>query len=375
MVTQISPEGALTPRWYSRPLIQWALIVLAIGLLMFAYHYLAYLAEGHRKHVAEPLINELTGAFTAGLLFFPILRLVRRYPLHRSDWWRVVPVYLAGLVAFGIAATSLMWLLREILYPLLGRGDFDYGIMPLRYLMEFPLQVIIFSIMVGAIHGADAFRAARERQIHAAQLEASLARAELRSLRFQLQPHFLFNALNTVSSTMYRDPNAADEILDRLAELLRASLNTARTDEVPLADELEILDNYLAVLDARFGDRLTVEIDIAADAQRALVPSMLLQPLVENAIRHGSLEQSGRGRVWIRSSIDGEELSLLVEDDGPGSAVDNPMTTNGLGLSATADRLRLLHGDACRFETENLPRGGFRVAITLPFRVEGEQSS
>jgi signal transduction histidine kinase len=358
-----------------RGLAIWLAAVAVPGLLLFLYHYLAVLAVGGRENPLNPFISELTGALVGGLLFFPIRALVRRWPLTRSDWPRRLPVYLLALPAAGALATTMMWGLRSALYPLAGLGAYDYGVMPLRYLMELPLQAIWLSGLVGGLHAWYALAAARARELRAAQLEGSLARAQLRNLRLQLQPHFLFNALNTISATMYDDPRAADEMLDQLAELLRASLRTAQTDEVPLAEELAVLDRYLAILRARFGDRLAVTIDVEAGTADALVPSMILQPLVENAVRHGNLEgaeRAGRGAVAVRARHAGCHLVLEVEDDGPGTGAQRPdRSGNGLGLAGTAERLRLLYGEDQSFAAGDAGEGkarGFRVRASFPLR-------
>lgn len=350
----------------------WLGAVLALGLLQFCYHHLGVLADGGREPFARPLINEMTGAVVGGILFFPTLALVRRLPLTRGRWGRRLPVYLGFFLLFGPAATTMMWGSRLLLYPLAGLGHFDYGVMPLRYLMELPMQAIAFSVMVGAIHAVDAFRAAREREVRAAMLSSHLARAQLKGLRLQLQPHFLFNALNTVSSTMYTDPAAADEILDRLAELLRASLRTAQEDEVSLTTELEVLEHYLAIMSARFGDRLRIRKDVDPDCLQALVPSMILQPLVENAVRHGGVTHAGSGSIEVRARRDVEALVLEVENDGAGvAAVAAESGRSGFGLEATAERLRLLYGDAQRF-TAGRGGSGFLVRVTLPFHAVRE---
>jgi two-component system LytT family sensor kinase len=252
--------------------------------------------------------------------------------------------------------------------------------------MELPMQVIWISILVAAIHGFAALDAARARELRAARLESSLARSQLRNLRLQLQPHFLFNALHTVSAAMYDDPAAADEMLDQLAELLRASLRTAQSDEVPLGEELALLDRYLAIQRARFGDRLTVSIQVEPGAGSLLVPSLLLQPLVENAIRHGNAERAGRGAIAVRAHREDGRLVLEVEDDGPGAvtvpaagAAAGPVppgkrtaaAATGIGLAATAERLQLLYGDAQTFSAGAGPAGGFLVRAALPARHAG----
>lgn len=343
--------------------LKWLGIVGAIGLLLFFRYYLAALADGVDIPFLKPFITEITGAFGGGLLFFPVRWLTRKYPLSRP---RRLPAYLGAMLVVSAVHTTLNWALRAALFPLAGFGGYDYGIIPLRYAMELPGDVVVFWVMVVALYGAGRLRAAREQEVRSAQLQSSLARAELRSLRLQLQPHFLFNALNTISATMYDDPAAADEMLDRLSELLRASLRTAQTDEVPLRAELEVLDAYLAIMRARFGDRLRVDLDVEPGVRDALVPSMILQPLVENAIRHGNVECVGHGHVALRAARHDGGLRLEVEDDGPGSP--DEVLDKGLGLSATAERLQLLYGGDAGFAAGNVAGGGFRVTARLPFK-------
>ncbi|MFY9826613.1 MAG: histidine kinase [Thermoanaerobaculia bacterium] len=360
----------------ARGLLLWLGVVAGVGLLLFAYHYLEVVASRGSRPMMEPFINEMTGALVGGVLFFPAKRLVRRLPLQRSNWARRLPVYVLAVLGLGPLATTLIWGARSVLYPLAGLGSYDYGAMPVRYFMELPLQVIWLTGVFAAVHAYDALEAARVRELRAAQLEGSLALAQLRNLRLQLQPHFLFNALNTISATMYDDPAAADEMLDQLAELLRASLRTAQSDEVPLSEELALLDRYLALLHARFGSRLEVDLQLDPAAAGALVPSLLLQPLVENAVRHGNAERAGRGAVAVRARREADTLILEVEDDGPGETERHPERREpGLGLAATAERLKLLYGEAQTFSAGNGERGGFLVRACLPFRTLGDATA
>jgi two-component system LytT family sensor kinase len=382
-----SPAGPEASRRASRRrgAALWLAVVGVGGLLLFLYHYLAALANRQAEPALAPFIEELTGAVVGGALFFPVRRLVRRLPLTAATWPRRLPIYLAALAACGATATTLMWGLRALLFPLAGLGPYDYGVMPLRYLMELPMQVIWFAAIVAALHLSYALAEARARELRAARVESSLARTQLRNLRLQLQPHFLFNALHTISAAMYEDPTAADEMLEQLAELLRSSLRTVQSDEVPLAEELALLERYLAIQRARFGDRLTVSIEIEEGAALFLVPSMSLQPLVENAIRHGNAERLGHGAVTVRATTAAGRLVLEVEDDG--NAADLPATAPasprqrrgtlaqrdgdaGLGLAATAERLQLLYGEAQTFTAGRRADGcGFLVRATLPLRL------
>jgi two-component system, LytTR family, sensor kinase len=358
-------RSLLTPRGW----LVWAGAVLTWGTLLFLYRYLGGLADGEREPFLPTLINEMTGGFAGGLMYFPARVLVRRLPLSTSTWTRRLPVYAAAATAGGIAMTSLMWALRSAIYPIAGLGRYDYGAMPLRYFMEFPVELIVLAGMIFALHAFEKFRDAQARQVRAAELERALAQAQLRTLRLQLQPHFLFNALNTISSTMYRDPAAADDMMAQLAELLRASLRTTQTDEVSLSAELEVLGAYLALVRARFGDKLRVAIRAGDGTHSALVPSMMLQPLVENAVRHGRASVSGEGEIAIAARRDGDRLVVTVEDDGPGAQEGDGQ--GGFGLSATADRLALLYGDRQQFAAANRPGGGFAVTAVLPYRTSG----
>jgi signal transduction histidine kinase len=199
-----------------------------------------------------------------------------------------------------------------------------------------------------------------------------LAEAQLHSLRLQLQPHFLFNTLNTITALITPEPRAAERMVAGLSELLRASLRLADEQEVPLARELDHLRLYVDIQQTRFGDRLAVAMDVDPAVRSALVPSLLLQPLVENAIRHGITPRASGGRISVRASRDADELRLEVRDDGVGAAThDGLLAREGVGLTNTRERLRRLHGARHRFAYESRVGSGFAVRIAVPFRTEG----
>ncbi|HEV8630129.1 MAG TPA: histidine kinase [Thermoanaerobaculia bacterium] len=352
-----------------RAFAAWLLVVVGLGLLSFTRFWLDDLVNHTGRSALEPFVCEMTAMFGAGVLFLPLRAFVRRRPLVAGTLGGRLPLYLSVLLVLSAVHTSLNWASRSALYPLAGLGRYDYGAMPLRYAMEFPYDALAFAFAVAALHVLARLRQAREQALRAARLESSLARASLRSLRLQLQPHFLFNALHTVSATMYEDAAAADEMLDALAELLRASLRTVQTDEVPLDEELATLDRYLQLMRARFGDRLQVEVAVDPAVRGALVPSLLLQPLVENAVRHGGAELSGCGRVRVRAWGEEDELRVEVADDGPGCPAGRDPLATGLGLGATAERLQLLYGDRQHLQAGNVAAGGFLVSVRLPRRT------
>jgi signal transduction histidine kinase len=337
------------------------------GALRFTYMYFDDVARRETGTLVRRAIEESTGAYTAAVLFVAVVAFVWRYPLDRPGWRSRVSAHVAGLVAYSVAHTTLMFVTRTVIFRLLGMGSYDYGYMPARYVMEFGEDAISYASFVAIITLYRYYQVTRQREVRTAQLERGLAQAELRNLRLQLQPHFLFNALNTISSTMYDDPRSADRMIGQLSQLLRLSLRTSHAQEVPLREELEVLGCYVGLMTARFGSRLRVNIVVTPDVADALVPSLLLQPLVENAIRHGNASRASGGSIEVRVERAGASLLLSVRDDGPGAPAGTDVFATGIGLSATRDRLRLLYGGNHQFQAENRGRG-FAVDIALPLR-------
>ncbi len=230
------------------------------------------------------------------------------------------------------------------------------------------LNLLIFAMTAGALHATFYYRDLRQRQLRESELRARLARAELSSLRAQLQPHFLFNALHTVSALMVSDVAAAQGVVTALGDLLRASLDHTARQEISLRDELAFVGRYLDVQRARFRSRLSVEITVGDDLLDALVPSLVLQPLVENAIRH-ALEPSTTGvHIGIGAERRGDDLTLVVRNDG--IARDHvSTTTRGIGLANLDARLRQLYGPSHTLRAAPNGRGEFVVTLSLPFHT------
>jgi LytS/YehU family sensor histidine kinase len=236
--------------------------------------------------------------------------------------------------------------------------------MPARFFLEFPSDVMLFSITV-------AISTLYHRQVRAAELEKKLAQAQLHNLRLQLQPHFLFNTLNTISAVMYEDVAAADRMLARLSDLLRLSLEQGGEQEVTLERELEFLRLYVETMQARFEERLTVEVDAPAELRGALVPPLVLQPLVENSIRHGADPASSEIAVTVRAHRENGTLHMQVRDHGPGlNQTPANALTGGIGLANTAERLQRLYGVAGRLALANAEGGGLVVTLEVPFHAD-----
>jgi len=343
-------------------LLAWMGLCSAIGLLNADHFYLSEAANGRSGVFLPLLVEELTGAWTAGvliLLLVVVMRRIRQLPYRGQRY----ASHLIVLLVFSLAHTSLIWATRLMLFPALGLGHYDYGVMAWRYPMEFPSDVIVYTLTACVTWLADHYRANRVRELHAAQLESALADARLEALRLQLNPHFLFNALNAVSAIMYEQPRAADEMLARIGDLLRATLQ-AQAQEHRLVDELQLLTLYLDIQRVRFGERLQVRLDIAPGLDALQVPFLVLQPLVENAIEHAG--GAPIHRVDIHATA-GRQLQLRVyNQDGPGDATHRG---HGIGLGNILARLHHLYGDQAGLALEAIPDGGTQVRLWLPLRT------
>ena len=311
--------------------------------------------------------------------------LVRNDPASRAaraDWWRdrremfrYAPLHAgrdhergfgAGPFRGGStppAPTGVSGLLRH--WAFLSSFWPPFGTAILRVNFSAALYLIIAAVA----HAIGYYRSAKDRQAQALALTAGLNRAKLDALRLQLHPHFLFNTLNAISTLVHRSPDAADELIADLSELLRLSLQTA-DHEVPLSRELELLDCYLAIEQTRLGDRLKIVRDIDPAVRAALVPTFVLQPLAENAIRHGLEPRKEIGTLTISAHRVDDALRIVVADDGVGiGALAGSAPRRGVGLANTEERLRTLHGPAARLEIAAPESGGVAVALILPLRT------
>lgn len=365
--------GETKERWEGLSRKAWLVLFLyftATGLLKFGYKYLDEFARGRTEPAMVPFLEEMTGVY-AGLALLPlVIPLARRFPFRRGRWLKPLGAHFLIATGFSLADTTLMAVSRNFVFPLLGQGAYDYGAMSWRYPMEYCNHLLGYSILVSVVFLFDQYRDSQRRQIATARLESKLAQAQLGNLRLQLQPHFLFNALNTISTVMYEDARAADEMIARLSDLLRLTLASSQAQEVPLADELEILDRYIQIMRARFEDRLTVSVDVERGAETALVPQLILQPLVENSIRHGVDPATSTVRVSVQARRENGSLRLEVRDRGPGIEGGREAAMGkGIGLTNTAERLGHLYGAGQRLDIGNDPEGGLVVTVELPFHT------
>jgi two-component system LytT family sensor kinase len=323
--------------------------------------YSAYVKQPWRPQMAAAL----TDWYIWGLLAPAILALGRRFPLVRGRLSHTVPV----LFVAGVVVTALKIVIRYEVGKLLP------GIPTLQVrglvLTQLHLNFATYWVILGIGAAFEYYGKYRERELRASQLESRLAQAQLDVLRMQLQPHFLFNTLHTISAFMQEgEIDAADRMISRLSDLLRLALDSVHTQEVPLRQEVEFLQRYLDIQQIRFQDQLHVAVDIADDTLDARVPSLILQPLVENAIKHGITPRAAGGHVSIRAHRDDGMLHVEVRDDGPGfaaDAVDRGTGDQRVGLANTRARLEQLYGSRHRLTLRDAAEGGAVVELVLPF--------
>ena|SRR5687768_13170309 len=304
-----------------------------------------------------------------------VFRLAARFRLDQPRWGRAVALH---LVAGTLVSLVHLVITAVLYYYTITHGRIPSAFIQVRNIVDAYLVVDImtYCAVVGAWYMLDFARRTREREVtalrleaRAASLESQMTEARLDALRMELNPHFLFNALNAVAGLVRRgDTPAAVTMLARLGDLLRLTLERQLSHEVPLARELELLDLYLEIERARFPDRLTVAIDVPPHVRAALVPTFILQPIVENAIRHGIAPFSAPGTVRIRASRDGDQLTLEVADTGPGFRQTRP--GSGVGLANTRARLGQLYNGTASLATGNAGDSGAVVTARLPWRSE-----
>jgi two-component system, LytTR family, sensor kinase len=341
-----------------------------------AFQYVAFFSQ-------QPTSIWIFLSLNAGYWYFwallapVVIWLSRRFPIDRDSWSRSLPIHLISIFVVTFAHILLSESVKSGLVAsgwMGGEWENKYSYwssVKAYYFKNFDWEMMTYWAIVGGYYAFSYSRQAQDRTLRASQLEARLAEAQLQALQRQLHPHFLFNTLNAISALMHRDVEAADQMLAKLSDLLRMALDQRGGQEVTLKDELEFLQKYLEIEEARFGDRLSVAFDIAPETLDAQVPNLLLQPLVENSVRHAVAVRIEPGRIEIRARHLGETLELVVSDNGPGmppSRLTSP--GKGVGLANTRSRLERLYGANHQLLFSEPPGGGLMVTITIPFKAD-----
>jgi two-component system, LytTR family, sensor kinase len=359
----IEPER----RW-SRWLIAACLAALALlmSLVEVGQVYLRSTIGGPPVRWVEQTLNGLPfWLLLAALTPLPAV-FARRWPLDRAPRGKALAMHLVGVAVFVLGHALAVACINALRFGL--RFPFASGFTKVLSFSSI-VDLLIYAVIVGVTDALRFQSESRDRERQAASLRASLADARLAGLRAQVNPHMLFNTLNAVSVlAMKGEHTAVVRVLGLLSDLLRACLDETRGHEAALADELRLVESYLEIQRIRFADRLNVALDIAADTPEARVPTMVLQPLVENAVTHGLASHAGPGSIAIHAHRDGGRLELRIEDSGPGFG-SSPHRGGGVGLSTVRSRLELLYGDQQQLTIGTSPLGGAAVTVSLPYRT------
>ena len=348
-----------------------------VGLFFFSQALTQKLSTHDPTPWWHYLVSWLVGVYTSAFLTPVILWLGRHFPIERRNWPRRIALHLLLSIAFSF--TQLAW--ESAILPLIGVFPaFMKGFVQtffVVFMLGFHGNITTYFTLLGMQYGWRYYRKYQERErealrleLDASELRTQLMRAQLSALKMQLQPHFLFNTLNAIMVLVRQQKGRqAEETLARLSDLLRCVLDDVEAQEVPLRREVEYLQLYLSIEQVRFQDRLKVEILADPAILDAAVPHMGLQPIVENAIRHGIGRSSVAGRIQISAArVDGQ-LLVKVQDDGPGLPAAGLVQGRGIGLANTRARLQQLYGDAAQLTVENVELGGALVTMVLPYHL------
>jgi two-component system LytT family sensor kinase len=321
-----------------------------------------------------PLLrSSLADWWSWGLLVPVIIAIDRRLPFALNNLGKRLTVHIAIGLLTTLVYSYVSAMLQVILQVMPWSSAFGFG--PLSEAMKggFLWDLLVYLLVVGGWQAVQYSQHYLASQLRLERMERNFSEARLNALRMQLDPHFLFNALNTISSLVVSQPKLARGMIEQLGDLLRLSLESGRRQQVRLSEELEFLGHYLAIQKTRFGDSLNVVIDVSAPAREAMVPSLILQPLVENAVRHGLSPRPGGGTVWVTATIDQSVLYITVEDDGVGLGENWTEDRAGLGLGVTRERIAMLHptlGAGLLIGARD--DGGTRVRVSIPTGVAEE---
>ena len=360
---------------------QWQIIVWGFfgwtlfGVFFALQNYVNAAYLGQSALFSRILIIWLTCGYAWALLTPAVIYLAQTFPLRRGNLFKNLPLHLFAAAAAAALHLSIYILIQQIFFPNPRNTLSFWQTFQGLSVAEFHVDLLTYWILVGIWHLREINRQNIEREretarmlLQTSQLETNLTQARLDALKMQIHPHFLFNTLNSISVLMRGgDAEAADKMLVRLSELLRAALKTEGKQEVLLKDELEFLRGYLEIEQVRFQDRLKIDFAVENETLNAKVPNLILQPIVENAIRHGIAPLEKEGKILIESRRENGFVEISVKDNGAGLD-ENSKNPKGIGLKNTRERLEKLYGESQNFEVAPNDGGGICVTIRIPYR-------
>lgn len=371
---------ALTESSSARRRLTSALLLLAAwtvpAVISAGQTYLLLASEGTPLAFGRSLAIQLPLWWFWAVLTPVIAWLLRRWPLERGGSGVAFVIHLLAALTAAVGHSALIaYVTRALVPPRAGEAVQPYQTWFFGFMRSrFQFELLTYVLVLLGLLAVTWYRRLQERDLAASRLQAQLSQAELLALKMQLHPHFLFNTLHAISVLIRENPTAAQRTVTLLGDLLRSTLATAGVQEVTLGEELKFLERYLQIEEIRFQDRLTVRFEIDPAVEAALVPNLILQPLVENAVRHAVEPRPGPGAVVVRARREGEALELAVLDDGPGVSEEPTPRGNGIGLSTTRARLEGLYGREGELRLDQRPEGGLAVLVRLPFQIAVGQS-
>jgi len=361
-------------RTHHRYGLPWRVILLvatALGLICSALAWPFALALGRPVEYWRSLVVLNISYWYIWALFTPLIVWIsQHFRFERRGLWLAFLVHIPCVLLFAFAHIVTMNSVQLWLAALAGKPFAFAESVQQSMIQSFGWEMITYWAIVGLSQAVLYYRESSDRAARTAQLEARLAEAQIAALQQQLHPHFLFNTLHAISTLMHKDVEAADRTLMHLSDLLRMTLENLERQEITLNAELEFLTKYLNIEQTRFTDRLTVHFDVQTETLDVKVPTLILQPLVENAIKHGVARKSGPGRIQITARRDGDKLWMEVRDDGVGLSQEAYQSIHsGIGVSSTRERLLRLFGADFRFEFHRL-NPGLAVVVSFPWRID-----
>ena len=359
------------PRW--RKWVFYVVLWTIPGLGALSYYRLNAILTGQPVDWFYGFLTSVPWWYIWALMTPLMLWVASRYPINRETWQKVVPSIYIPLMLLLLAAHAAINL---GLFRMAGVHDvMNYGLLKVHFTSRMHVNALAFWTVLGFYNGFDYYRKYQQREQQAARLELQLAQANLRALKMQLNPHFLFNTLHSVSALVRKNENTtAIKMLGRLGEFLRLALENQGVQLISLREELDFLERYLEIEKIRFQDRLRVVMEVDTALLDYEVPNLIMQPIVENAIHHGIAPHSQAGTITIRAFEKENHLVLHIQDDGPG--IENlARSRKGVGLSNTQERLERLYGDDQQFRLINAEEGGLMVRIVVPMQLPNSSTS
>jgi sensor histidine kinase YesM len=363
----LRPQRTFTKRVLLRLGIIWGMWTI-VALFFSTQIFMMYYSERQPIPYKRAFLVQGSACYLWALVTPLILWLARRFRIDRNQWLRKVALHFL----FSLVLVSVLISLHFVVFMILsGRAS---SITPLRLLgymyPNLDRWLLVYWFIILMSHAFNYYNSYRKGELKASQLRMQLVQSQLEALKMQVQPHFLFNTLHSISALLSKDTEGARKMITRLGDFLRLTLENSGSMEVTLQQEIEFLNGYLEIERIRFQDRLTTDIKIDPAVLDVRVPNLILQPIVENAMRH-AVGNSRSGHVEITAAPRNGAVHIEVNDNGPGLQVDRTFETRrgkGLGLANTQARLVGLYGSAARFEMTNRPSGGLTVAIDIPRR-------